>query len=81
MKLKRFIFLVCIVFAIIYPSFADDSYASNKFDTQTIETESLLANYYLGNGDYHQTYAEHTKLMKRDLSFTKRFHIQNALAG
>jgi hypothetical protein len=72
--------LACVLFSIIPQVFADDYYESNKFDTQTIEAESLLANYYLENGNYHQAYAEYAKLMKRDLSFTKRFYIQNTLA-
>jgi hypothetical protein len=80
MKLKRLIFLVCVLFSIIPQAFADDYYESNKFDTQTIEAKFLLANYYLEKGNYHQAYAEYTKLMKRDLSFTKRFHTQNTLA-
>lgn len=53
MRLKQFIFWVCVVFSIISPVFADDSYEFNKFNSQTIEDKSLLANYYLENGDYH----------------------------
>lgn len=61
MRLKQFIFLVCVVFSIISPAFADDSY---EFNSQTTEDESLLANYYLENGDYHQAYAEHILINK-----------------
>jgi hypothetical protein len=71
---------VCMLFSITSQVVANDYYESNKFDTQTIEAESLLANYYLENGNYHQAYVEYAKLMKRNLSFTQRFYIQNTLA-
>ncbi|OCG34155.1 MULTISPECIES: hypothetical protein [unclassified Gilliamella] len=64
MRLKQFIFWVCVVFSIISPAFSDDSSEFNKFNSQTIEDESLLANYYLENGDYHQAYAEHILINK-----------------
>lgn len=50
------------------------------FESETINAENLLANYYLENGDYHNAYLVYAKIVKKDPDFSLKLHVQTTLA-